>query len=179
MIYFISDQHFGSKDIIPYYDRPFENVRQMDNELIRRYNSHVKKNDTVIFVGDFWHEDKNSFDYYANQLNGKKYFLRGNHENKSNIHPLALTINIPNTTRDENSSIYENRAFITHEPLNADLNYRINIVGHMHNKWLALKRENSWLVNVSVEMWNYYPVNFGDIKEAIRRTELWLLTSKK
>jgi len=53
MIWITSDQHYGHANILHYAIRPFENVQEMDRELIRRHNEVVQSKDTVYIVGDF------------------------------------------------------------------------------------------------------------------------------
>ena len=173
MIFFTSDEHYGGEFIRNYYDRPFPTPWDMDNEMIVRHNRAVGPDDTCIHVGDFWHEDGGSWENYRAKLNGRVHILQGNHSIKYREHIHAMVVDVPFLDeRNENSTIYDGRAYITHEPANADLNYRINIVGHMHDKWKVIRKEGSWIVNVSVEQWEYKPVSFDDIKAAISKMEL-------
>ncbi len=50
MIYFTSDLHLGHRGIIEMQNRPFENVQEMNQVLIRNYNAVVHKNDTVYIL---------------------------------------------------------------------------------------------------------------------------------
>lgn len=168
-IYFTADQHYGGDDIRIYYERPFVSVEAMDKIMIARHNVKVKPDDTVIVVGDFWQENRNSWQHYKDKLNGRLYILEGNHSRKHCEHIISAVVVTPFSNRDENSDIYENRAFITHDPLNADWNYLVNIVGHEHINWTVRRRKKSWLVNVSVDVWNFYPVSFEDIRLAIAK----------
>lgn len=55
MIYFTSDLHLGHRGIISMQNRPFENLQEMNQVLIRNYNAVVHKNDMVYILGDISH----------------------------------------------------------------------------------------------------------------------------
>lgn len=83
----ISDNHFGEWDgpnsVIKIFQRPFKNSAEMNATMIRNWNSIVKEEDTVFSMGDFgWLRDE--MVYYANQLNGHKYFILDNNDYEGN-----------------------------------------------------------------------------------------------
>jgi calcineurin-like phosphoesterase family protein len=49
-IWIISDTHFGHNNIINYCDRPFSNVKEMNEAIIDNWNSVVKQNDLVYHL---------------------------------------------------------------------------------------------------------------------------------
>ena len=51
MNYYISDTHFGHANIIRFDDRPFDNVTQMDDGMIRLWNETANNNDTMMESG--------------------------------------------------------------------------------------------------------------------------------
>lgn len=77
MIYFIADTHFGDERIRRYENRPFDDARAMDRELIRRWNGTVSPEDTVYVLGDWGHLS-------PVLVNGTKYLVRGNHDTLGN-----------------------------------------------------------------------------------------------
>ncbi|QLC34088.1 hypothetical protein EFA46_007680 [Halarchaeum sp. CBA1220] len=50
--FLISDVHFDDCDVLKEYNRPFETVDEMNQELTKRWNSVVSGSDRVIFGGD-------------------------------------------------------------------------------------------------------------------------------
>lgn len=81
MNYYISDLHFGHSNIIGFDKRPFINTKEMDEELIKRWNSVVTPSDNVYILGDFcWSKSSDEWVYYLNKLNGQKFLIKGNHD---------------------------------------------------------------------------------------------------
>ena len=52
-IYLIGDTHFDHANIIRYCNRPFRNVQEMNETIVRNWNEIVKDKDTVYFLGDW------------------------------------------------------------------------------------------------------------------------------
>ena len=48
--YYISDIHFGHKDVIKFDDRPYSTVEEMDSDMIRIWNETIPEH--WIWVGD-------------------------------------------------------------------------------------------------------------------------------
>jgi len=78
--FYIADAHFDHEKIIKLCKRPFTDVNDMNETMVRRWNSAVSQKDTVHFLGDFaW----NRHDYWRQQLNGRIIFYQGNHDPKA------------------------------------------------------------------------------------------------
>lgn len=81
-IFYISDTHFGHKNILKYDNRPYFTVAEMDADLIKRWNNAVKPTDMVYHLGDFsWLKPAEESEILQ-QLNGTKILIRGNHDYK-------------------------------------------------------------------------------------------------
>lgn len=81
MIYLYADPHIGHDRIRLLANRPFQSVKEMDNELVCRYNDIVKDNDEVYIVGDV--SFRTSLNYTVKTLNllkGRKRLVIGNHD---------------------------------------------------------------------------------------------------
>jgi calcineurin-like phosphoesterase family protein len=81
MIYFTADLHLGHEKIIEYCNRPFKSLQEMDETIIHNWNSVIKNDDLVYFLGDFHWGNTSGFRKYADRLNGSIYFIPGSHDN--------------------------------------------------------------------------------------------------
>lgn len=75
-----SDTHFGHARIIELCERPFQNLEEMDRELIRRWNSVVGLEDTMLHLGDLALGQREYSIGLTAELNGRKLIVPGNHD---------------------------------------------------------------------------------------------------
>lgn len=157
MIYFIADTHFSEERIILYENRPFKNIQEMDQELIRRWNDTVKETDEVFVLGDLGADDQEAL--ILKQLKGKKFLVKGNHDTKSN----EFYRNAGFDEVYDYPVIIKDFWILSHEPLyvNTNMPYA-NIFGHVHNSPI-IKTFSSQHYCVSVERINYTPISFDEI----------------
>lgn len=78
-LWFTSDSHFGHRNILNYCKRPYKNLDDMREGLIRQWNLTVKPFDTVYHLGDFSFNKKWSAEIVP-RLNGRKILITGNHD---------------------------------------------------------------------------------------------------
>lgn len=76
-IWVTSDTHYGHENIIKFSNRPFHDVKHMDNMMVDRWNSVVKPEDKVYHLGDVYFGSNPPLD----RLQGKKRLILGNHDN--------------------------------------------------------------------------------------------------
>ncbi|MBR4040451.1 MAG: metallophosphoesterase [Clostridia bacterium] len=80
MIYYISDLHFGHRNVLEMDHRPFADIDEMDAALIRLWNERVTDTDDVYIVGDFAYRNGYTASWYLRRLNGRKHLIIGNHD---------------------------------------------------------------------------------------------------
>jgi len=173
--WFISDTHFGHFNIIRYTSRPFKSLEQMDNTLIRKWNSRVKPEDIIFVIGDFCFKNssgkkgegiKVSASYWEKRLNGKIIHIQGNHDKNNSTKTIIQKLVI---------SYGGKRINLVHRPEFADKNYDINFTGHVHNKWeikrMRIEEGFTDCINVGVDVWDFMPVTFEEIYKRYRK---WL-----
>lgn len=161
-IYFIADTHFGDSKILKYENRPFSDTKEMDKEMILRWNQIVTKDDIVYVLGDFGADGYEA--QVLSELNGTKYLVKGNHDTKSN-----------QSYRDfgfaevyDNTVIIENFWILSHDAVyvNTNMPYA-NLFGHVHNNPI-IKDYSKQHYCVSVERIDYAPISFSRIKKMIK-----------
>lgn len=169
-IYFISDTHFDHANIIPYARRPYRDVKHMNEELIKNWNSIVNNDDTVFHIGDaFWYPSVKNMKPIMEQLNGTIYLIRGNHDT------ATRSMYIRSGFADVYDEIIIDSFLLTHHPMwGGEFKKRQeqdsithNICGHVH---LNLHFLYSYNICVCVELIDYRPISFEKIKQMITIT---------
>lgn len=179
MIFYTADLHFGHANILKYCNRPFQNVEEMDEQLIKNWNSVISaKGDTVYILGDFsFYKDQQKTINVLNRLNGsEKHLILGNHD----VHMKAWVkekftsceyykeIYIPDTEG------YGGKQFVVlmhyaMKVFNKCHHGAIQLFGHSHGTILG----NSQQLDVGVDCWNYTPVSYTQIKEKLSTLPLY------
>lgn len=162
--FIIADTHFGHSNIIKYCNRPFTNVEDMDNQLIKNWNNAVSKNDTVYHLGDFALGNIEKITEYRSKLNGKIFLIMGNHDSYN----IKKYYEAGFEKVYDKPIIYQDFFILSHKPLSITENMPyVNIFGHIHNnlKYTSVS-DNSFCV--SIERINYKPILFNDITKIIR-----------
>ena len=160
-IFVISDTHFGHKRIIEFEPekRPFNSIEEHDEELVYRWNSTVKKHDTVWHLGDVLF-GVGAFETLR-RLQGKKFLIMGNHDNYGQKYLSYF---------DKILGIAKIRGcFLTHVPIHeSQIGSRCiaNIHGHLHSK----KMDDYRYVNVSAEQTDLAPVLLHSVIDRIEQT---------
>jgi calcineurin-like phosphoesterase family protein len=144
-MYITADTHFGHDAIRRYCDRPFVTAAEMDEAMVRRWNSVVGKEDAVIHLGDFALAGVGRIEELLNGLNGYKILVLGNHDRSAKrMGELGF---------DEVYKEYEiNGLRCVHYPEQAQAG-EITLAGHVHDAWDEMYRADSArVVNVGVDV---------------------------
>lgn len=81
-VFFTSDIHFGHANIIKFCERPFDNAREMNDEIVRRWNEKVMSGDDVFILGDVGLMRTKDLCTILDRLNGNLHLIAGNHDRK-------------------------------------------------------------------------------------------------
>jgi len=175
MTYFTADTHFCHGNIIGSCYRPFKDVREMNREMISKWNSYVTDHDEIYILGDFLYKGTGrEANRILSELKGRKYLIKGNHEKY--LDDPEFNQKAFEWVKDYYVLKYEGMEIILfHYPIlqwYKSHHGSIHLYGHVHNnaerypefgekeKILGIKA-----VNVGVDVNNFYPVSIKRILE--------------
>ncbi|WP_217591648.1 metallophosphoesterase [Cohnella sp. GbtcB17] len=163
--FFISDHHFGHRNIIDFESRPFSDAEEMTEVMIARWNAVVGKDDAVFHLGDFSFLNMERTRDIVSRLHGRKTLILGNHD-RGRSRSWWLEAGFEQVS--EYPIVYKDFFFLSHEPMymNKHMPY-VNVHGHIHGQ----KYEGKNYFNVCVEHWDYTPLTFEQIRDAVVASE--------
>lgn len=158
--YFWADTHFNHRGILQYTSRAYQDIYQMNRDLIARWNSAVlQERDHVWFLGDFafTHADAEDITKIFWQLRGVKHLVVGNHDEKN-----PQVMRLPWTSMQHLKTFKSGgfRAELCHYPLEtwkASWKGALMIHGHCHG---TLKRKLPKRFDVGMDV-EPIPVEWG------------------
>lgn len=93
-VFFTADLHFGHKNIIKYCNRPFVNLEEMQDKMIREWNKVIPNDADVFILGDVaFSLSKTKIKEIFDSLNGRKHLILGNHDNLESL-PLECFVHV-------------------------------------------------------------------------------------
>lgn len=169
LIYFTADTHLGHANILKLCNRPFADIEEMNEVLIRNWNERVSGNDTVYIVGDMFFRCSSAEDILK-RLKGKKRLIVGNHDGSwmSEFDISKYFISIDNLLEISGG---QHSLVLCHYPLltwkHAKRSFMIH--GHIHADTsadyfpLIARRDN--VLNAGVDINGFRPVTFDEMVE--------------
>lgn len=165
-LFFTADTHFFHNNIIQYCNRPFENVWDMNERLIQRWNSVVSKNDIIIHCGDFIFGGKREWENILSRLNGKIVLCPGDYDELSSIpvDKFLLVSDIVELTIEDKEIVDNQQSIVCcHYPMsiwNGKNKGFWHVRGHMH----GTIRSQFNQYDVGVDCNNYTPIDYNTLK---------------
>ena len=171
MVYFTSDLHLGHAAVIGLSHRPFSDVEEMNETLIKNWNKTVMPDDDVYILGDLIFRAEQPPEYFLKRLRGKKHLIFGNHDefwiDKVNLADYFVDWGNYAVVNTGNG-----KATVCHFPmLHGDGKYLIH--GHLHNRttewyWEFYKTFDRAL-NAGVDINDFRPVTIAQLIENNKR----------
>jgi calcineurin-like phosphoesterase family protein len=164
--WFWADPHFDQNGIISACNRPFQTTRHMNKQLIKNYQSCIEDQDEVYVVGDLCLKGSEYLPFYKNllkQLPGQKHLIFGNHDSLSWQQYIDVGFNSCHSSLVV--ELNNKRYVINHDPAPSCMDRSATwLCGHVHD----LFRICNNVVNVGVDVWDYFPVEINTIAEYMR-----------
>lgn len=166
-VFLTADHHFGHSGIIGNAGRPFADVDEMDEVLIRNWNERIRPDSVVYYLGDFAHRcPPQRLRSIWERLTRPKaiHLVPGNHDD-------AATLALPWTSVERGilrMSANNRRFSLFHYALRTWPGIRrdaIHAYGHSHNRMPGFRNT----LDVGVDAWGFAPAS---VEEVIRRAEL-------
>jgi len=180
-VFFTSDLHFNHDKDFLYEPRGFKNVNDMNKQILENFKTTLNWDDILFVLGDNWLGDLDAGFRLFNQIPGKKYLIKGNHDtdarweylgNKAGNFVLlgeAATVRVKGFTFYLSHYPTVTTNFNDYEkPLHRRL---LNISGHTHSpeKW---QKEVPTSYNVCLEAHNLMPVEATTVIEDFKEKYL-------
>jgi len=152
-IFVTSDTHFNHSTMIKEQWRKFKTVEEMNEFIIKQWNSVVNPNDTVYHLGDVALNKKTDYDNNIQpRLNGNIIYIKGNHDplNISNIQSMII--------------LFQGKSVeLVHNPIDSTFSTDYVIHGHIHKYKEFNTDEPNRFYNVNVEFHKFKPKLLNNI----------------
>lgn len=175
-LFLISDTHFGHAKMCQFTNqdgskmRPWDNVDEMDEALVKNWNDTVKQGDTVYHLGDVAIPRK-SLAILA-RLNGRKALIRGNHD----IYKLS---DYAPYFYDVRGAHVRDGFLFSHIPCHPSSieRYTANVHGHLHGSQVTMTVRRDFeqyeqfdprYYCVCVERTNFAPIAWEEVMQNIQ-----------
>ena len=193
--FYSSDLHWGHEATCTKFVRadgsplrPFSCAQEMDEEMVRRWNSKVGPNDKVYVLGDVAMKQQHL--RTMDRVHGRKTLIRGNHD------IFHVKDYLKHFTEVHAVRYVESREFVmTHIPLHPDSvreRYKYNVHGHLHAnrvmtdvpyqdhdgpggsgplRTFSRRGIDPMYLNVCVEQTDFTPLSHDEVVERLRRQQ--------
>lgn len=164
--FFTSDLHLGHEAIIGFCRPMFSCVDEMNEELVRRWNTVVSNRDQVWVLGDVSFTSQEKTKELLGRLSGSKCLVMGNHDWKwhsKKWHEMGFdkVYQLWQKTIDGQMVMmshfpytgdHADERYLEHRP--RDLGHWL-FHGHVHEHWKVRGKQ----INVGVDQWSYAPAS--------------------
>lgn len=169
--YVTADLHFGHANIIKYCKRPFKSLAEMNRTIITNFNTILKDDDMIYHIGDWCFRNspggkkgegsQNKALTYLKKLKGFWVLLKGNHDRNNSLKTKMISCVV---------EFAHVKMWLTHRPQDANPDYEINLVGHVHGAWKIQRlTKNSIMYNVGVDVHNFKPITLDQVITDVNR----------
>jgi calcineurin-like phosphoesterase family protein len=126
-IFFTSDLHIGHANVIKFSNRPFKDLDDMHNKLVKNYNAIVPEHGVCYFLGDIGLCKSEIIREVIGRMNGTKILILGNHDKGVNaMYNMGFDVVLYGATLQ----IANQRVTLSHCPLLGVFRERTDLMEH-------------------------------------------------
>lgn len=177
-VWFTSDTHFYHENILKFCSRPFKDITEMNDALVRNWNETVPPDGIVFHLGDFAFGGPREWNDILSRLNGEIYLILGNHDMKQI--KQGFMGRFVHVTQQMTIRVGGQPIVLNHNPfLCYGGSYRNvwQLFGHVHSGPLSHQGKDLPRLgdlfprqyDVGVDNNDFHPVSFGEVKEKIEK----------
>lgn len=175
-----SDSHFFHENILKYCNRPFGSVEEMNEVLVKNWNSVVKPDDHVYHLGDFCFGNVEKWNWCLEpgRLNGHIHLILGNHDPDRVFRPGTMLERFDSIEFQKILIMEGWTVILNHFPFASfsnNLDHKVmQLLGHIHsgpdgigNVMLEGNKLQWNQYDVGVDNNKYTPVSWTQIREKL------------
>jgi len=170
-IYFSSDLHLGHDRLFIYGERGFATIQEMNEAIIRNFNSIVDDDDDLYLLGDCVLGDLETGLAMLKQLRGRVHIILGNHDTDKRVAAYEQMENVVEVVLAKKIKYRKYHFYLSHYPtmtgnLEAESLHQvaINLYGHTHQK-TNFYNDIPFMYHVGVDSHECKPILLDDIIE--------------
>lgn len=169
-VFFTSDTHFSHTNIIKYQDRPFKDVIEMNEHMIRMWNEVVPWDGHVFHLGDVAFGDERSAKSTLDRLNGSIYLVKGNHDKtvlrKEFVRDRFVWVKEKYVVKfDKGKGDEITLCHFAHRVWNKSHHGAYHLYGHSH----GAMEDTPWgrSMDVGVDVWDFKPISLKQVCDVL------------
>lgn len=162
--WFTADTHFGHKNILSYCQRPFRDVEEQTEEIIKQWNAVICPRDHVYHLGDVGCGSPQYLYRVLERLKGRIYLIRGNHDSAAIRQPCVQRFEWIKDTHSLTVQLkgVSYRIFLSHYPHRSwpqSNRGSFHLFGHTHGNMPPYGRS----FDVGVDCTDYMPLSLEQV----------------
>lgn len=168
-IFYTADLHFGHENVLRLDNRPWKTTFEMQDALVKNWNSVVTGADTIYILGDFcWRKADDWVELLAD-LKGNKVLIQGNHDLKEypqRVKNMFQDIKDIKTIDDKGRKVTMCHYCMPFYSRNRDPN-AYHLYGHIHNTY-----EHEMIEELRLALKSYRQLYDDLIREGVNEYEI-------
>ncbi|MBN1800465.1 MAG: metallophosphoesterase family protein [Candidatus Lokiarchaeota archaeon] len=166
MIWFTADFHLSHANIINYCNRPFKDVRTMDEKILDNLEHKLNPGDTLYFLGDLTFKESTATAFFERFSQCDIHYIVGNHDSKQVIELAKEYCKSVNQVKD--IKLKNQNITLCHYAMRVWNKSHFNswqLYGHSHGRLEPIGKQH----DVGVDNCNFSPISFRELLDLMEK----------